>query len=97
MKLSNKSLRPDGFIIELFQTILFHSGSGCLASSGGIETNRSILKALNATFLMLVSKKDKVEGLNGYNPIGLYNVIYKVIIIIMENMLKPLLPKLIAS
>lgn len=45
---------------------------------------------------MLVTNKDKMEDPNGHYPIGLCNVIYKVITKIIANQLKPFLLRLIS-
>jgi hypothetical protein len=57
---------------------------------------QKVLPALNATFLTLIPKEDKVENPNKFHPISLCNVIYKLISKIISNRLKPLLPSLIS-
>jgi hypothetical protein len=55
-----------------------------------------VLLALNATFLTLVPKEEKVVDPNKFYPISLCNVIYKIISKVIAMRLKPLLPTLIA-
>lgn len=56
-----------------------------------------VLHALNATFLTLIPKEEKVVDPNKFCPIVLCNVIYKIISKVIALRLKPLLPTLVAS
>lgn len=58
---------------------------------------RIILKAFNSTFLTLIPKEHGAEKPSRFRLIALCNVIYKIIMKVKENRLKPLLPKLISS
>jgi hypothetical protein len=40
-----------------------------------------VTNALNANFLALIAKRDKPETFEGYRPIALCNLVYKIIII----------------
>lgn len=53
--------------------------------------------ALNATFLALIPKIEHSEEPQGFQPIALCNVIYKILATIMVNPLKPILPRLISQ
>ena len=84
-----KAPRPDGipafFFQGFWQTVkpdicntlqaFFHSGS--------------LLKSLNQTYLTLIPKVNFLEFVSQFRPIGLCNVIYKIISKLMVNRLKP--------
>eukprot|EP00253_Pinus_taeda_P004069 PITA_04069 len=59
--------------------------------------NQKVWPAINSTFYALIPKGDNVEDANGFRPIALCNVIYKIITSMMAKRLKPLLDKLISA
>lgn len=59
--------------------------------------HKKVLKALNATFIALIPKKENVMTPEGFSPIALCNVVYKIISKVIANRLKPLLPSLISE
>lgn len=50
---------------------------------------------MNTTFLALILKNDSSEEPQGFRPISLCNVVYKILASIMVNRLKLILPELI--
>jgi len=54
------------------------------------------MSILNATFIDLIPKPSKSEDPQGFRPIVLSNVIYKIIATMIFKCLKPLLPNLIS-
>lgn len=61
------------------------------------QQNKRMHPVLNSTFLQLIPKTDHLEEPQGFRPITLYNVIYKIMATIMVNHLKPMLPRLISQ
>lgn len=58
----------------------------------------SILKkkvsgALKATFVALIPKKDKIDLWNHFHPISLCNLLYKIIMKVIFNQIKPFLSR----
>eukprot|EP00253_Pinus_taeda_P012904 PITA_12904 len=51
---------------------------------------------MNATFLTLIPKSNNSEEVQGFRPIALCNVIYKIIATLIAKRLKPLLPSIIS-
>jgi hypothetical protein len=65
-----------------------------------VEESRAsglVLPALNATFLTLIPKEERVTNPKQFRPIALCNVIYKVITKVIATRLKPILPFLISK
>lgn len=58
--------------------------------------NQKVCPSLNATFTALIPKYSKSEDPRGFRPISLYNVIYKIIAMVIIKCLKPFLPNLIS-
>lgn len=56
-----------------------------------------MLKALNATFLALIPKKEGANSLNLFRPISLCNMMYKIITKVIVERLKPWLGNLISK
>jgi hypothetical protein len=56
-----------------------------------------VLQALNATFLTLIPKEERVTNPKQFRPIALCNVIYKIITKVIANRLKPILPYVISK
>lgn len=54
-----------------------------------------VLKALNASFISLILKQEKSMTPDGFRPIALCNVVYKIISKVIAN--KPLLLSLISE
>jgi hypothetical protein len=65
-----------------------------------VEESRSsgkVLPTLNATFLTLIPKEERVTNLKNFRPIVLCNVIYKIISKVIALRLKPILPFIISK
>lgn len=58
--------------------------------------NQKVCPSLNATFIALIPKTLKSEYPQGFRPIVLCNVIYKIIVMVILKHLKPLLPNVIS-
>ena len=61
------------------------------------RTSDQVLSALNATFLTLIPKEERVTHPTQYRPIALCNVIYKIITKVIATRLKPILPFVISK
>jgi len=57
---------------------------------------KTILKALNTTFISLIPKHELAQTPDRFRPIALCNVVYKIISKVVANRLKPLLPTLVS-
>eukprot|EP00253_Pinus_taeda_P017089 PITA_17089 len=88
---------PDGFTIEFFQASWHFLGREILELIEESRMNQKVWPAINSTFYALIPKNDNLEDANGFRPITLCNVIYKIITSLIAKRLKPLLDKLISS
>lgn len=61
------------------------------------RTYNFFLKYLNASFIVLILKQEKVMTLDRFKPIALCNVVYKIVSKVIANRLKPLLVALISD
>ena len=58
--------------------------------------NQKVCRGLNTTLLSLIPKTSKSDDLQGFRPIALCNVIYKIISTLIVKRLKPILPNIIS-
>jgi len=59
--------------------------------------SKKVLRAFNVSFIALIPKKENAMTPDGFRPIALCNVVYKIISKVIANRLKPLLPALISE
>eukprot|EP00253_Pinus_taeda_P027885 PITA_27885 len=88
---------PDGFTVDFFQAGWHFLGKEILELVEESRMNQKVWPAINSTFYALIPKGDNLEDANGFRPIALCNVIYKIITSMMARRLKPLLDKLISA
>jgi len=93
----NKAPRPDGFTIEFYQASWSFMSQDLADLMEESRCMKRMNPALNATFLALIPKMENTEEPQGFKPISLCNVVYKILATIMVNTLKPILPDLIAE
>lgn len=58
--------------------------------------NQKVFPSVNSNFIALIPKTSKSEDPQGFHPISLWNVIYKIIATLIVKWLKPLLLSLIS-
>jgi len=92
----NKALGPNGFTIEFYQVAWSFMGNDLVDLVEESRYSKYMHQGLNATFLALILKNRKLDKLQGFRPISLCNVVYKILATIMVNKLKPIPPDLIA-
>ena len=89
----NKAPGPDGLNALFFPVILgcFQSGFGHFEWKAGPSC-----PTLNHTNVVLITKIPNATKLVNFHPVSLCNVIYKLVIKVITNRLKNLLPKVIS-
>jgi hypothetical protein len=93
----NKSPGPDGFNLNFFKACWLIVKHDVLAFFSEFHENAFLPKALTASFLTLVPKKDHPQELFDYRPICLIGSLYKVLSKLLANRLKLVLGKLISK
>ena len=95
---NGKSLGLDRFNLDSFKACWKTIKQDILEVVEDLRRSKKVLKALNASFIIaLIPKKEKFMTLDGFRPIALCNVVYKIIFKVIANRLKPLLQPLISE
>lgn len=92
----NKAPEPDGYTGEFYQGAWKFIWPDILNVVEESCQNQKVYPSLNATFISLIPKSSKSDDPRGFRPIASYNVIYKIISMVIIKRLKPLLPLLIS-
>ncbi|GAU34402.1 hypothetical protein TSUD_217420 [Trifolium subterraneum] len=93
----NKCPGPDGFNINFFKACWSIVKDDVMAFISEFHHNAHLPKALTASFLTLVPKKDHPHDLFDYRPLCLIGSIYKIVSKLLANRLKKVLGKLISN
>lgn len=91
-----KAPGPDGFQAAFFQRYWSIVGRDMTETVLSILNGQGTPEALNHTFLTLTPKVEHRHYIMQFRPIGLCNVIYKVITKVTVERLKEILPRVIA-
>eukprot|EP00253_Pinus_taeda_P012133 PITA_12133 len=94
---NGKAPSPDGFNVDFFKSCWNIVKEDIVEIVEDSRRNKTILKALNTSFIALIPKQDNAQTPERYRPIALCNVVYKIISKVVANRLKPLLPTLISG
>lgn len=75
----SKAPGPDGFPLFFFQWLWEIVEEDVVNAIKGFFGSRSLLKELNASFLVLIPKKPGANNFEAFRPISLCNSLYKII------------------
>ena len=92
----NKAPGSDGFIAYFYQAIWLFMGNDIWELVKESKWFRQVYPTLNSTFISLIPKQENSENPEGFHPISLFNVLYKILSMIMVKILKSILPNLIS-
>eukprot|EP00253_Pinus_taeda_P028919 PITA_28919 len=92
---NGKAPGPNGFNVDFFKVCWNIIKKDIVRVVEDSRLNRTILKALNTSFIALIPKQNNAQTPERYRPIALCNVVYKIISKVAANRLKPLLPTLV--
>lgn len=93
----NKAPGPDGYTTKFFQATWSFMKKDIVNFVEESRCTKKMHPAWNVTFLALILKLEKADEAQGFRPIALCNVIYKILATIMVNRLKYVLPELISE
>lgn len=91
----NKAPRPDGYTVEFYQAGWHFLGKEVLEAVEESRMKQKVWPGINSTFITLIPKSGSSDNANGFRPISLCNVIYKILATLIAKILKPLLPNII--
>jgi len=94
---SGKAPGPDGFNVDFFKACWDIVKKDILEVVEDSRKYKKVLRALNASFIALIPKNENSMTPDGFKPIALCNVVYKIISKVVANRLKSLLPSLISE
>eukprot|EP00253_Pinus_taeda_P015440 PITA_15440 len=92
----NKAPGPDGYTVEFFQAGWKFLAAEVLEVVEEARINQRIWPGINSTLLTLIPKTNQAEQADGFRPIALCNVIYKIVASIVAQRLKLILPSIIS-
>ena len=82
---------PDGWNIKFFLAFFDLMGEDLLKMVMEIKGSGKMPKSLKSTFIALIPKVDHPNNFGDLRPISLYNMLYKIVAMILALRLKPLL------
>ena len=94
---SDKAPGPDAFLIAFWIFSLDFVNKEVLGFSKEFHEQSRFVKNLNATFLVLIPKKQTVEDFKDLKPISLVGSLYKILAKVLVNKIKKVLDKVISK
>lgn len=91
-----KAPGPDGFQPIFYQKFWDLVKPNVTTLVADVLQGRDFPAGLNDAFLVLIPKTESPSRPNQFQPIGLCNIVYKLVTKVIVNRLKPILPKLIS-
>lgn len=76
---SGKAPVPDGFNVDFFKAYWETVKHDILEVMEDSRRSKNVLKALNASFIALIPKEENSMTSDGFQPIALCNVVYRII------------------
>lgn len=92
----NKAPGPDGYTFEFFQAAWHFLAEEVVEIAEEVRINQRVWPGINATLLALIPKTNQADQADGFRPISLCNVIYKIVASIVAQRLKLILPSIIS-
>jgi hypothetical protein len=93
----NKCPGPDGFNFNIIKAYWEIFKSDIMVFFSEFHSNAILPKAITASFLTLIPKKDNPQALSDYRPICLISSLYKILSKVLAARLKKVLGKLISK
>ncbi|RVW77097.1 Transposon TX1 uncharacterized 149 kDa protein [Vitis vinifera] len=93
----DKAPRPDGFSMAFWQFAWDFVKADVMCFFKEFYENDKFVKSLNATFMVLIPKKARVEALRDFRPISLVGSLYKWLAKVLANRLKKVVGKVVSK
>ena len=93
----DKSPGLDGFSLAFWKFCWPTMGREVMHSSEEFHVQNSMTHSLNATFLVLISKKEGVGDVKDFRPISLLGSLYKLLSKVLTNRLKRVMGKVVSN
>ena len=90
-----KSPGPNGFNPAFYQRYWSTVGNDVVRLCQEFFSTGTLPIGINDTHIVLIPKKSHLENVTDLQPIGLYNVVYRVSEKVLANRLRPLMPHII--
>ncbi|KAF3788302.1 hypothetical protein EJ110_NYTH21190 [Nymphaea thermarum] len=91
----DSALGPAGFLNFFYQIMWEEIGQEIWREVDNFFKSEKLVRNLNKTYLMLIPKKRGARRIEDFRPIALCNSLYKVIVEVMVQRMKNILPRLI--
>ncbi|RVW24309.1 LINE-1 reverse transcriptase-like [Vitis vinifera] len=92
----DKAPGPDGFTVAFWQSCWGFVKEEILAMFKEFHEQKTFLKSLNNTFLVLIPKKGGAEDIGDFRPISLLGGLYKLLAKVLANRLKKVIGKVVS-
>ena len=93
----DKAPGPDGFTLAFWKTCWPVVGREVMQVFEELHSQNVIFRSHNATFLVLIPKKEGTSDVQDYKPISLVGSLYKIIAKVLANRLKRVMGKLVSN
>ncbi|GKV16062.1 hypothetical protein SLEP1_g26767 [Rubroshorea leprosula] len=94
---SSKSPGPDGFNFGFVKNMWEVIKVEVIDFVQDFWEQGSLARGSNASFIVLIPKKENPQGIEDYRPISLIGIMYKIITKLLANRLRKVLPKVIGE
>jgi hypothetical protein len=93
----DKAPGPDGFTMAFFQQCWSVIGGDVMNFFAEVHTHCKFEKSLNASFIVLIPKKQNASNIRDFRPISLIGSVYKLLAKVLANRLRMVLDGLISE
>ncbi|KAJ9677624.1 hypothetical protein PVL29_022550 [Vitis rotundifolia] len=93
----DKALGPDGFTLAFWKFCWPIVGGEEMQVFEELHSQNAIFRSYNATFLVLIPKKEGAGDVQDFRPISLVGSLYKIIAKVLANRLKRVMGKLVSN